>query len=457
MISSLDVTHDGSGQGPWLRVSLLGGTHRGRGLGHTVTAYGLERPRPMTTPPPLGAPHPPEDRLHLMDALRGFALLGILLMNIEFFNRSVHDFMAGIDTTPGAPGVAAWIVYVFVQGKFWVLFSLLFGMGFALMQDRLEGTGRPFSRLYFRRTLALMAFGLLHIVLLWPGDILFAYGITALMLMAFLQVRGVAVLITGLGLYFGVSALWVLLGWAMGLMPEEARVEMAAGMGDPVALAAESNRIYATGSYLEISLHRAQEYFGVMLQTVLMFQVPMALGVFLLGAWLLRTGRIQNARAHLRFWRLSLLLGAVVGAVFIGLSLSVGLSFDLKTGMGDALLAAGLMSLGSLPLSMAYLATFVLLFQTGLGARVLGLVAPAGRMALTHYLLQSLVCSLLFYGYGLGWYGQVDRWGQVQIALLIFAVQLVLSPLWLRHFRYGPLEWFWRGLTYGRLPAFRKS
>lgn len=411
----------------------------------------------MSTPPPIATPRPPEDRLHLMDALRGFALLGILLMNIEFFNRSVHDYMSGIDTSPGAAGIAAWIVYVFVQGKFWVLFSLLFGMGFALMQDRLEGTGRPFGRLYVRRTLALMAFGLLHIVLLWPGDILFAYSITALVLMAFLKVRGVAVLITGMGLYFSVSALWVLLGAALGFMPEDAKAGMAEEMSKELSLAIESDRIYATGGYLEISLHRAQEYFTVMLQTVLMFQVPMALGVFLLGAWLLRSGRIQNAGAHLRFWTLTLLLGGLVGAFFVHSSLSVGVNFDLRTQMGDALLAAGLMALGSLPLSMAYLAAFVLLFQTGLGARVLGLLAPAGRMALTNYLLQSLVCSLLFYGYGLGWYGEVDRWGQVQIALLIFAAQVALSPLWLRHFRYGPLEWFWRGLTYGHLPALRKS
>lgn len=411
----------------------------------------------MSTPPPIATPRPPEDRLHLMDALRGFALLGILLMNIEFFNRSVHDYMSGIDTSPGAAGWATWIVYVFVQGKFWVLFSLLFGMGFALMQDRLEGTGRPFGRLYFRRTLALMAFGLLHIVLLWPGDILFAYSITALMLMAFLKVRGAAVLITGLGLYFAVSALWVLLGAALGFMPEDAKAGMAEEMSKALSLAIESDRIYASGDYLEISRHRAQEYFTVMLQTVLMFQVPMALGVFLLGAWLLRSGRIQNAGAHLRFWTLTLLLGGLVGAFFVHSSLGVGVNFDVRTEMGDALLAAGLMALGNLPLSMAYLAAFVLLFQTGLGARVLGLLAPAGRMALTHYLLQSLVCSLLFYGYGLGWYGEVDRWEQVQIALMIFAAQVALSPLWLRHFRYGPLEWFWRGLTYGHLPALRKS
>lgn len=428
-------------------------------LSHTVDRRQICQPMspPMTTPPPIAAPRAPDTRLHLMDALRGFALLGILLMNIEFFNRSVHDFMSGIDTSPGASGIAAWIVYVFVQGKFWVLFSLLFGMGFALMQDRLESSGRPFGKLYFRRTLALMGFGLLHIVLLWPGDILFAYSITALILMAFLQVRGVAVLITGLGLYFGVSALWVLLGWAMGFMPEDGKAEMAAEMSKGLALAADSDRIYATGGFLEISLHRATEYFTVMFQTVLMFQVPMALGVFLLGAWLLRSGRLQNASAHPRFWWMTLVLGALVGALFIRTSLGVGVNFDLANELGEALLAAGLMALGSLPLSMAYLAVFVLLFQTGLGARLLSVLAPAGRMALTNYLLQSLLCGLLFYGYGFGWYGQIDRWGQVQIALAIFAAQVALSPLWLQHFRYGPLEWLWRGLTYGHLPAMRRS
>jgi uncharacterized protein len=99
----------------------------------------------------------------------------------------------------------------------------------------------------------------------------------------------------------------------------------------------------------------------------------------------------------------------------------------------------------------------VLLFNTRLGARCLSLLAPAGRMALSNYLLQSLVCGLLFYGYGLGWYGEVDRWQQVQIAFVIFATQLLLSPLWLRSFNYGPMEAVWRGLTYGRWPAMRRT
>jgi uncharacterized protein len=407
-----------------------------------------------TTP---ATPHAPEQRHALLDALRGFALLGILLMNIEFFTRPLQDFMSGTDDASGPAGVAAWAVYVFVQGKFWVLFSLLFGMGFALLQARLTASDRPFVTLYLRRTLALAVFGLLHIVLLWPGDILLAYAITALCLLPFAQVQGKALWISGVGLYLLVALSWVLMGWSMGYMPAETRVEVEAHMLKEVAKGVDAARIYATGSYLQISALRAQDYFGYMFEQVLMFQVPMALGVFLLGSWLLRSGRILRAAEHRGFWLGLLLVGALLGSVLASASLDVGTHFDPLTGFDRSLLAAGVMALANLPIALAYLAAFVLLFNTGAGARVLGLLAPAGRMALSNYLLQSLVCGLLFYGYGMGWYGEVDRWQQVQIALLIFAAQLLLSPLWLRHYRYGPMEALWRRLTYGRWPAMRRT
>jgi uncharacterized protein len=403
------------------------------------------------------APRSPEQRHALLDALRGFALLGILLMNIEFFSRPLQDFMSGMDDASGPAGVAAWAVYVFVQGEFWVLFSLLFGMGFALLQTRLAASDRPFTALYLRRTLALAVFGLLHIVLLWPGDILLAYAITALCLLPFAQVKGKALWISGVGLYLLVALSWVLMGWSMGYMPAEARVDVEAYMVEEAAKGIEAARIYATGSYLQISALRGQDYFGYMFEQMLMFQVPMALGVFLLGGWLLRSGRITRAAEHRGFWVSLLLSGAAIGGVLANASLGIGSHFDPLTGFDRALLAAGVMALANLPLALAYLAAFVLLFNTRLGARCLSLLAPAGRMALSNYLLQSLVCGLLFYGYGLGWYGEVDRWQQVQIALVIFATQLLLSPLWLRSFNYGPMEAVWRGLTYGRWPAMRRT
>lgn len=408
------------------------------------------------TAPPAG-PRPPAERLQLMDALRGFALLGILLMNIEFFTRPMHDFTAGVGATEGADGVAAWVIYVFVQGKFWVLFSLLFGMGFALMRERLEADGRPFARLYLRRTLALAAIGLAHIVLLWPGDILLAYAITALCLMLFMPLSPRWHWILGLLFYFGTTGLFALIGWAMGFMPDDLRTEVAAQMADDYAMGLEGARVYAEGGFLAISAQRYSDYFDYMFSSVVAMQVPTILGVFLFGGWLQRSGRIARAGEHLRFWLLLGLVGAAIGALLVAASVSLGTRFDPVEEFDRGLLAMAVMMLGNFPLALAYLAAFVLLFQTGIGSRVLGLLAPAGRMALTHYLTQSLVLGLLFFGYGLGWYGEVGRLGQVQIALLLFAAQVALSPLWLQHFRYGPMEWLWRGMTYGKLPPLRRQ
>src|SRR5690606_7677145 len=144
-----------------------------------------------------------------------------------------------------------------------------------------------------------------------------------------------------------------------------------------------------------------------------------------------------------------------LGAVFVTLSMSVGESFDGMREMGPMLLAQGLMMLGSLPLALGYLSLLVL----GLGlpgiSRVLGWLAPAGRMALTHYLLQAVVASSRFFGYGLGWWGQLGRGAKVLLALAIFALQVVASHWWLGRYRFGPMEWLWRWLTYGARPAMR--
>ena len=143
----------------------------------------------MTLPAPA-APTADHDRLPVMDILRGFALLGIFLMNIEFFTRTLQSYSGGVSPSEGWDHVFGLAIYVAVQGKFWVLFALLFGMGFALMRDRASATGRPFFGMYLRRTLLLALFGALHIAFVWVGDILLAYAITALLLMMFAWLRG---------------------------------------------------------------------------------------------------------------------------------------------------------------------------------------------------------------------------------------------------------------------------
>src|SRR5690606_11116636 len=181
---------------------------------------------------------------------------------------------------------------------------------------------------------------------------------------------------------------------------------------------------YAHGNYFQVVIQRGRDFLTLGVQGALMV-IPMALGVFMLGAWLVRSGRMHDVASQ-RGWFARLALWTLpLGAEFVTLSMSVGESFDGMREMGPMLLAQGLMMLGSLPLALGYLSLLVL----GLGlpgiSRVLGWLAPAGRMALTHYLLQSLVASSLFFGYGLGWWGQLGRGAQVLLALAIFALQVV--------------------------------
>ena len=392
---------------------------------------------------PIGA----GQRIQALDVVRGFALLGIFLMNIEWFSRPMQQMGQGID--PAASGLdhtAAWAVHTFVAGKFWVLFSLLFGMGFAVMSSR-GGHGPQFRLRYLRRCVALLAFGVLHALLLWPGDILHTYAIAGVLLLAFGELSNRARLALGLALYL-VPALFVVgLGGLISMVP--------GGIPDVAGMAAQTEeralaaaQAYAHGGYFEAVAQRARDFAANVLQGDLMV-VPMALGVFMLGAWMVRTGRIHDVGAQ-RAWFARLALWTLpVGALFVALSLRVGSSFDGLREMGPLMLSQGLMMLGSLPLALGYFALVVL----GLGvpglSRALRWLAPAGRMALTLYLLQSLLAVLLFHGYGLG------LWGQVLLALAIFAMQVVLAHWWMARYRFGPMEWLWRWITYGARPPMR--
>ncbi len=404
--------------------------------------------------PPAFAPIDAAQRIQALDVIRGFALLGIFLMNIEWFSRPLQEMGSGID--PAATGIdhaAAWAVHVLVAGKFWVLFSLLFGMGFAVMSSR-GGHGAQFRSRYVRRCLVLLAFGLLHALLLWPGDILHAYAVTGLLLLAFGEVSNRARLLLGIGLYAGLASMIVVGGGLMSLVPPGEMPGFETMAVELESAAAAAREVYAHGSYFQVVFQRGRDFLTLGVQGALMM-IPMALGVFMLGAWLVRSGRMHDVASQ-RGWFARLALWTLpLGAVFVTLSMSVGESFDGMREMGPMLLAQGLMMLGSLPLALGYLSLLVL----GLGlpgiSRVLGWLAPAGRMALTHYLLQSLVASSLFFGYGLGWWGQLGRGAQVLLALAVFALQVVASHWWLGRYRFGPMEWLWRWLTYGARPAMR--
>lgn len=395
------------------------------------------------------------ERLPVMDVLRGFALLGIFLMNIEFFTRPLQFFQGGVVPSSGLDHALGLAIYVLVQGKFWVLFALLFGMGFALMRERAVVAERPFVGLYLRRALLLALFGALHIVFLWVGDILLAYAIAALFLLLCMKLRGNAAWVLGTLIYLLVTGLWLFIGVFLMSVPEHGlepiRQEMAALVEEGLRAAA----VYRDGGFVEIIGQRLAD-FQFLFTGALIFQIPMMLGVFLIGSWLVDSGRLVDPVAHRGFFVKLAIGGLLLGGLGVAASVTVGTQFDLVEDIAESTVALGLMALGNLPLALGYLAIVVLL-ATGPLARSLAVLVPAGRMALTLYLMQSVIATFLFYGYGLGLYGELGRTEQVIIVFAVFAVQVAFAHWWLARFRMGPMEWLWRTGIYLQRSPFRRQ
>jgi uncharacterized protein len=555
------------------------------------------------------APIAANQRIEALDVVRGFALLGIFLMNIEFFNRTLGSLGEGMPRgLTGIDWFASWFVAYFVQGKFWTIFSLLFGMGFGVMLARAEQAGRDFKIVYLRRVLALAAFGAAHFVLLWQGDILFSYAVAALMLMIVLYGKARLLLVSiaiaiglgcipGLRNFFGVagglaaaglialylrsgkhvrirghgvplfSFLLLLIGsllivaaavfWLLPDGPVEPRLPLsvfgplllitgwlswkyyepaekrglrlavsiylffatavtAAGLvqrfaPDPdagVVLAGQAAtsettptarpasektqagidkpaepaktreqraaerkaerekqlaenkaekekelRVFTSGSYWEtVKLsggrfpEKAASDFG--------FAVVL-IGMFLLGVWFVRSGVMENAGAHLLFFRRLAVYGLPIG---IGVGL-LGSLIAMSHTPGDRYdgwgIAVGLSLLGNLPACLGYVGIVVLMLHSTTALSRIRVLGPLGRMALTNYLAQSLVCAIYFYGYALGHWG-MPRAQQVVFVLVVYAAQIAFSHWWLSRFHYGPMEWAWRGFTYWHMPRFRR-
>jgi len=397
---------------------------------------------------PVFRPVAPSERIATLDVLRGLALLGILLMNMEAFAGPLDLSFTGID--PHWQGMDRWadaFVYVFVQGKFFTLFSLLFGAGFAVMARRAEAAGRDFSRFYLRRSLGLLGIGLVHALLLWSGDILVGYALLSFLLLAFRDAPRSWLPVLGGVVYLTAAALMLLLGLAVALAPAD-----AAGAADTRAAAWHTielqRQAYGHGSYAQAVVQRLHD-FRASLGSLLLV-APQVLGMFLIGAWFARSGALADPARHprlfawLRWGALPLGLAVMLHATWLSPYLAPG-RFDPRSAAAYALgsVAGLLMCLGYLAWGVRW-------------GRCLHGLAPAGRMALSNYLMQSLLCTLLFYGYGLGCFEQMGRTWQLLFALLLFAAQVLLSRAWLRYFRFGPMEWLWRAITYLRLPPLRR-
>ena len=479
-----------------------------------------------TLPTALDSPHKTlnplvfTDRIAVMDVLRGFALIGILMMNIEWFNRPIV-FLGQFDRSLlGADYMAGWFVKVFVEGKFYKLFSLLFGMGFAVMLTRAQDKGLPFVAMFSRRMAALLVFGLLHASLMWTGDILRDYSLTGMMLLGYvLLIRkpkfarfnnpnstlkfslGLMslpfVFMLGFGSYYAIThdTAEMEQQWSERLAAEPiADKIIAKAKADGVDLTAKKEdedekdvdleKMTSAARIQHIAQERAEskaernkdeaEEVTAFTQANYwkavayrsgesldgMKQAPFAgffglLPLFLFGYWLVTTGRMRQHEQHKPMFRTMAWVGVFVGLAINATAVTIQAHPASRHVMLVNNAAGGLFQFGQVILTAGYLGLFVCLMQSIRWRKLVSWLAPLGRMALTNYLTHSLILSLLFYGYGFGQFGQISRGPQLLIVVAIIAMQWIFSTLWLRHFRYGPMEWVWRSITYWKLQPIR--
>jgi len=415
-------------------------------------------------------------RVVLIDVLRGFAVLGILLVNIAYFAFPLLK----VDNTiwwerPGLEGVAILAVDFFCAFKFITLFSILFGIGLALQNERAKAAGRPFVGLYARRLGVLLLIGLLHGTLLWYGDILTVYAVLGFVALLCRNLAPKVLLIVAILLFLvpvlGLPGCQVpsaetdlsVEGWA-GLgdeieagihessTSEEDAAEVAAAIRDFLDFLDDEQRIYAEGTFWEQVQHRSIYFVSLNIKLGILMVGWRCLAMFLLGIFLVRIGVFREPR---RF------AGLFVDLVKLGLALGIAtqaLGFFLAWRYPESgscqLFYVTCLYVGSLGLTLAYLGIIATLCLRTTWLVRLAPLAAVGRMALTNYLGHSIICGLIFYSHGLGLFDRLTYLAALLIALGIFSVQLIASPIWLRHFKFGPAEWVWRTLTYGRRQAF---
>jgi uncharacterized protein len=390
---------------------------------------------------------PQSNRFENIDTLRGVAVLGILMMNIQAFamvfaaytNPPAHMDMTGANA-------AVWFYgHVFFSMKFITIFSGLFGAGILLMLGE-EKT--PNIKIHYRRMLWLLVIGLIHAWIFWSGDILVPYAVMGMLVVLARRMGPVGLTIMGSVFLLLVGGLMAAAMWSLNILPPE-QMEWFAPSAERVA---ELETVYREGF-----IARLGENMVLTMQAEkgqLTVFAPRLAGVMFIGMALYKWGFLTLQWSAMRY-----LMTAVI-SLGIGLPTSwYAASHALETGFAIETFWIGetINYFASLPMALGYAAMIMLVCKLGVFNLILKPFAAVGRMAFTNYLTHTLVMTFIFVGPpGLGLFGTVERIDQFQIVVAVWIAQLIISPLWLSWFRFGPMEWVWRSLTYWKLQPMLK-
>ena len=404
---------------------------------------------------PTLAPVTGAERIDAMDTLRGVAILGILVMNIQIFAmpEAAYFFPVVYGDMSGLNGLVWYLGEVLASSKFITIFSMLFGAGIVLMNERAKARGRGFAGLHYRRMGWLLVIGLVHAYVLWSGDILVSYALCGLFIFLFRNVRPGRLVVSGMiFLVIGMS-FSCLTGWSSRTWPAEVVTRFEEGFrppADKIATEIEHMR----GGFSSQMKERVPRSLDMHTTVFPFYMLWRGAGAMLLGMALFKWG-VLSARSGRRTYLVFILLGLLVGIPLTGLGIIRQFAVDWDPIFSFFILGQ-YNYVGSFFTALGWIGLVMLICQNGTLPRWRRRFAAVGRMALTNYLMQTVICSLIFYGYGMGLFGQVSRIGQVGIMVVIWALQLWWSPLWLQRFRFGPMEWLWRSLSYRKLQPFRR-
>jgi len=391
------------------------------------------------------------ERVQIIDSLRGLALLGILLVNIQLFSNPIQAAAWSAEAAPAfGDRVSGWVVRFLAQGKFYSLFSLLFGVGLTIQMRRAERKGVSFVPLYLRRLVVLAAIGLAHALFLWTGDILTLYAVLGFALIPYRKARPRTLLIwaaslLSVSILINVFSLALLEIGGSGLAQHTDHI-LSQQEAQARVEAERARQVYSTGGLAEITAQRAHDLYFMAFANLSIS--PNVFAMFLIGVYFGRRQIFQRVDENL-----SLLRKLAWGGLAIGVPCNLAFAelggSASPTGPWAALLAAKIAeTIGGAAFCLSYLAALLLVARRAGWQKRVGLLAPTGQMALSNYLLQSVTCTLIFYGYGLGLFGKVGTGAGVLLALGVFLGQVVLSSWWMQRCSIGPAEWVWRSLTY---------
>ena len=403
-----------------------------------------------------------EEREIFMDVLRGFAILGIFIANLgsfTYYRESAH--LAGPFLVPGLDHKVSFLHHMFIEGKFYSIFSLLFGWGIALQVKRGLAKGVNSIPTVRRRLAFMLVLGAIHLMI-WPGDIVFFYALLGFLLLPLRKFSDKTLVITGIILVllpillYAAKMHWLWLNAPAGFLYDTGgKVDHYLNGTNSEA---DFQNLLLHGNWWTVFKGNLSGFFFRYGYLFFVSRIPKVLGMFLIGYVIGRSDFYRNIAQHKK------LLYFIIGfGLLVGLPANYMLARYMSYFEGDywQLKLKGFYqtvsyALGVAPLAMVYVSVFMLSFQTVVGKKILSVLAPVGKMAFSNYITQSLVGNFVFLGAGIGLMRTIGPFYYTVFGIGFFIIQIIISTIWLKYFNYGPLEWLWRSATYRKWQPMRK-